>query len=74
MIRLMKHIWDLEELATHWSLSFEEMQLIKSKPARKHFQSVADRQVLDEADLQKRLILCLYGMGTNTGLKRISSS
>ena len=32
----MKHIWDVEELATHWSLSFEEMQLLKSKPARNH--------------------------------------
>ncbi len=26
----------MEELATHGSLSFEEMQLLKSKPARNH--------------------------------------
>ena len=37
----MKHIWDVEELATHWSLSFEEMQLLKSKPARNHLPLVA---------------------------------
>jgi hypothetical protein len=27
----------------------------------------------DPAMLQKRLLLCLYGLGTNTGLKRVSS-
>lgn len=37
----MKHIWDVEELATHWSLSFEEMQLLKSKPSRSHLPFVA---------------------------------
>lgn len=37
----MKHIWDVEELATHWSLRFEEMQLLKSKPARNHLPLVA---------------------------------
>ncbi len=30
----MKSIWDTEELANHWSLSFEEIQLLKSKPNR----------------------------------------
>ena len=29
----MKQIWDTEDLASHWSLSFEEIQLLKSKPA-----------------------------------------
>ena len=37
----MKHIRDVEELATHWSLSFEEMQLLESKPARNHLPLVA---------------------------------
>jgi hypothetical protein len=32
----------------------------------------AVREVLDREILQKRLLLCFYGMGTNTGLKRIS--
>ncbi|MDQ4075389.1 MAG: Tn3 family transposase, partial [Chloroflexota bacterium] len=37
------------------------------------FKSVATREVLDRLTLQKRLLLCLYGLGTNAGLKRISS-
>lgn len=37
------------------------------------FKTVAVREVIDRATLQKRLILALYGLGTNTGLKRISA-
>lgn len=36
------------------------------------FKSVATREALDTETLQKRLLLCLYGLGTNTGLKRVS--
>lgn len=36
------------------------------------FKSLASREVLDKDVLQKRLLLCLYGLGTNTGLKRVS--
>ncbi|WP_445766581.1 Tn3 family transposase [Rheinheimera sp.] len=32
----MKQIWDAEELAEHWSLSFDDLELLKSKPARHH--------------------------------------
>ena len=32
----MKQIWDTDEPANHWSLSFEEIQLLKSEPARNH--------------------------------------
>ena len=35
-VAFMKSIWDTEELANHWSLKFEEMQLLKSKPNRSH--------------------------------------
>ena len=35
------------------------------------FKSVASRETIDRSILQKRLLLCLYGLGTNTGLKRI---
>ncbi len=38
-----------------------------------HFKGVGDREILDRATLQKRLLLCLYGLGTNTGLKRIGA-
>lgn len=37
------------------------------------FTSVASRAMLDRATLQRRLLLCLYALGTNTGLKRISA-
>ena len=37
------------------------------------FTSSATREHLDRATLQKRLLLCLYGLGTNTGLKRVSA-
>ena len=37
----MKSIWDTEELASQWSLNFEEMQLLKSKPNRNHLAFVS---------------------------------
>lgn len=37
------------------------------------FNTVAVREELDRATIQKRLILVLYGLGTNTGLKRIAA-
>ncbi|WP_412177964.1 Tn3 family transposase [Paenibacillus terrae] len=37
------------------------------------FKTVAVREVLSRDTLQKRLILSLYGLGTNTGLKRVSA-
>jgi hypothetical protein len=33
---VMKRIWDAEELATCWSLTFDELQLLKTKPPRTH--------------------------------------
>lgn len=39
-----------------------------------HFKTVAERENLDRQSLQQRILLCLYGMGTNTGLKRVSGS
>lgn len=35
------------------------------------FKSVATSEKLDRDTLQKRLLLCLYGMGTNAGIKRV---
>ena len=37
-----------------------------------HFQSVASRTNLDQMTLRKRLLLCLYGFGTNIGIKGVS--
>ena len=39
----------------------------------RNFKSMGTRDILDRETLQKRLLLCLYGMGTNTGLKRINT-
>lgn len=38
-----------------------------------NFKTVAAHERLDSATIQKRLILALYGLGTNTGLKRVSA-
>jgi hypothetical protein len=38
-----------------------------------HFKSLTVRENLDRATIQKRLLLCLYGLGTNIGLKRVSA-
>ena len=38
------------------------------------FKTSGDRVVLDKKTLQHRLLLCLYGLGTNAGLKRMSSA
>lgn len=37
------------------------------------FKTVATHERLDSHTIQKRLILALYGLGTNTGLKRVSA-
>ena len=38
------------------------------------FKGLGNREVLDRQTLQRRLLLCLYGLGANTGLKRILSN
>jgi TnpA family transposase len=37
------------------------------------FQSLGVREQLDRSEIQKRLLLCLYGLGTNMGLKRMAT-
>ncbi|NEQ64813.1 MAG: Tn3 family transposase, partial [Symploca sp. SIO2D2] len=39
----------------------------------RNFKSLGTREIIDKEILQKRLLLCLYGLGTNTGLKRINT-
>ena len=36
------------------------------------FTSLTAREHLERATIERRLLLCLYGLGTNTGLKRVS--
>jgi TnpA family transposase len=38
----------------------------------KHFASLTSQQRLPQAELQRRLLLCLFGLGTNTGLSSVS--
>lgn len=40
----------------------------------KLFQSSRQRETLDQDTIQKRLLLCLFALGTNAGLKRIAVS
>ncbi|KPC70328.1 transposase [Thermoactinomyces vulgaris] len=37
------------------------------------FQSLGIREQLSREEIQKRLLLCLYGLGTNMGLKRMAT-
>lgn len=63
------------EIVRRWGVT-SLLDILKEAALRigfaEHFKSPASREVLDREILQKRLLLCLYGMGTNTGLKRIS--
>ncbi len=38
------------------------------------FNSVGNREILDRETIHKRLLLCLFGIGTNTGLKRVGAA
>ncbi|MEV8144898.1 Tn3 family transposase [Specibacter sp. NPDC078709] len=38
------------------------------------FVSVASREVLDRETLQRRLLLCLFGLGTNMGIKAVTDA
>src|SRR3546814_2050956 len=38
------------------------------------FETSASRVTLSKADLAQRLLLCLYGLGTNAGLKRVAGA
>ncbi len=35
------------------------------------FSTAASRETVDRSEVQRRLLLCLYGLGTNAGLKRL---
>jgi TnpA family transposase len=53
------------------------LDILKETNFRTHFTNLFPsptlREHLDSATLQKRLLLCLYGLGTNIGLKRVSA-
>ena len=64
------------EIARRWPMT-ELIDVLMETALRtgflEGFSTSGDRVVLDPDTLRRRLILCLYGLGTNTGLKRVSS-
>ena len=65
------------EIARRWPMT-HLLDVLKETDFRvgftEEFRSASPREVLARDELQKRLLLCLYGLGTNTGLKRVSAS
>ncbi len=63
------------EITRRWRMT-SLLDILKETDLRvnfsEHFQSISTREVIESQVLQKRLLLCLYGLGTNTGLKRLS--
>lgn len=64
------------EIAEHWPMT-NLLDILKETDLRTgftdHFESVASRESLDPETLQKRLLLCLYALGTNLGIKRVGA-
>ncbi|MDD5494841.1 MAG: Tn3 family transposase, partial [Dehalococcoidia bacterium] len=64
------------EIGRRWS-DVELIDIIKEVDLRLNFTSAfrtsGSRETLDPELLQRRLLLCLFGIGTNVGLKRIAS-
>jgi TnpA family transposase len=63
------------EISERWSL-VELLDMLKEADLRvgfsKRFQSSAARTEMDETTLQRRLLMCLYGLGTNAGFQRMA--
>jgi TnpA family transposase len=65
------------EVARRWG-STSLLDVLKESELRigftEVFQTTASRAAIDPAELRRRLLLCLYGIGTNAGLRRILTS
>lgn len=65
------------EIGQRWD-DLELIDIIKEVDLRENFSAVfrtsASREVLEPEILQRRLLLCLFGLGTNVGLKRVASN
>ncbi|KNY27641.1 Tn3 family transposase [Pseudobacteroides cellulosolvens] len=64
------------EIMRHWPMT-NLLDVLKEADLRlnftDHFKTLATYERLDRSVIQKRLILSLFGLGTNTGLKRVSA-
>ncbi|MED3330298.1 Tn3 family transposase [Bacillus thuringiensis] len=65
-----------QEIRDRWS-NINLLDLLKETDFHtgftKHFKTTADRSILSEETVQRRLLLSLFGLGTNTGLKAVSA-
>ncbi len=66
-----------QEVGTRWPMT-SLLDMLKETALRTGFPdmltSVASRERLPRDVLHRRLLLCLYGLGTNTGFKRLPSA
>lgn len=73
----MNLVYLKHEITTRWPMT-SLLDVLKEADLRtgfsEHFKTLAERESIDKRSLQQRILLCLFGMGTNTGLKRISGS
>ena len=64
-----------EEINRRWSI-ISLLDILKETEFRlqftKHFRSTGNRETLEVTEVRKRLLLCLYAMGTNLGTKRVA--
>jgi len=66
-----------QEISKRWS-TINLIDILKETDllvnATKHFNTIASKEIINKDELQKRLLLCLYAIGSNVGLKRISAA
>ena len=65
------------ELTARWPMT-NLLDVLKEADLRvgftDQFKGLGNREILSRDVLQRRLLLCLFGLGTNTGLKRVLSA
>lgn len=62
------------EISKRWPMT-SLLDVLKEAELRigfsQHFKGLGNREILERSVIRKRLLLCIYGMGSNAGLKRI---
>jgi TnpA family transposase len=66
-----------KEITKHWPMT-NLLDVLKETDLQlsltNNFKSLGNREIINRSTLRKRLILALYALGTNTGLKRVALS
>ncbi|MEQ9468169.1 MAG: Tn3 family transposase [Ekhidna sp.] len=66
-----------QDVAQRWPM-IDLLDILKEVDMQINFteqiHTMADREIIDSLSRRKRLLLVLFGLGTNTGLKRMSNS